>query len=202
MTVTKASFPAFHPYPTQDTELLQHLQYLPGLKELLILRQVHALEHATVWVLGELRSRQSYPRHASQADDFGGLSTDQGFYLYGSVATATLQRAVKIALRRLIQGDWNLAIHPRCGTNLSVGMTLATSFALGLHIFLPKGIIEQILGLSLAAAAATQLTPELGAATQRYITTAIPFNLVVDQVIDLSAQAAQPTHFVKIHWLD
>jgi hypothetical protein len=81
-------------------------------------------------------------------------------------------------------------------------MTLATSFALGLHIFLPKGIIEQILGLSLAAAAATQLTPELGAATQRYITTAIPFNLVVDQVIDLSAQAAQPTHFVKIHWLD
>ncbi|MHC5832407.1 MAG: DUF6391 domain-containing protein, partial [Nostoc sp.] len=39
------------PQPTQDADLLRQLSFIPGLKEILMLRQVHALEHATVWVL-------------------------------------------------------------------------------------------------------------------------------------------------------
>jgi|GEM_PF-3387081 hypothetical protein len=41
------------PRPTQDSELIQQLSFIPGLKETLMLRQIHALEHATVWVLSE-----------------------------------------------------------------------------------------------------------------------------------------------------
>jgi len=62
---------------------------------------------------------------SSQVDnELGGLSTDQGFYLYGQVNTAALERAVRVA-QRLTTGEWHLAVHPRCGTNLSVGMLAA-----------------------------------------------------------------------------
>ena len=41
------------PHPTQDADLLQQLSFIPGLKEILMLRQVNALEHATVCLLVE-----------------------------------------------------------------------------------------------------------------------------------------------------
>ena len=50
------SFDFLPPHPSQDTDLLQQLSFVPGLKEILLLRQVHALEHATVWVLGETKN--------------------------------------------------------------------------------------------------------------------------------------------------
>lgn len=194
-------FPAYHPHPAQDSNLLAQLHYLPGLKELLTVRQVHALEHATVWVLGEMRSRQAGLPH--NVESFGGFSTEQGFYLYGSITTAMLKRAVTIALHRLTQGDWQLAIHPRCGTNLSAGMLLASGFALGLHVFLPKGPIEQLLGLGVATAAAAQLAPELGAIAQQYLTTAIPFNLAVNRIVEVpDGDTGRPTHFVQVRWVD
>jgi hypothetical protein len=197
-------WPAFDPKPHQDAELLNQLQYVPGLQEILTLRQVHALEHATVWVLGEQRSQQaSEPQTIeSAADDYGGMSTDQGFYLYGPVDTATLKRAVQIALQRLVQGDWSLAVHPRCGTNLSVGMVLTVGFALGFHLLLPKGPIEQLAGLGVATAAAAHLAPELGSLVQRHVTTAIPFNLAVDAVVSIPDHTAQPAHFVRVHWIN
>lgn len=37
----------------QDADLIRQLPFIPGLKEILLLRQVHGLEHATVWVLSE-----------------------------------------------------------------------------------------------------------------------------------------------------
>ncbi|MFM7439275.1 MAG: hypothetical protein ACKO2V_11835, partial [Snowella sp.] len=43
----------FAPQPAQDSQLLQQLGFIPGLQEILLLRQIHALEHATVWVLSE-----------------------------------------------------------------------------------------------------------------------------------------------------
>ena len=43
----------FAPQRTQDADLLRQLNFVPGLKEVLTLRQVHALEHATVWVLSQ-----------------------------------------------------------------------------------------------------------------------------------------------------
>ena len=192
------------PQPTQDADLLRQLNFIPGLKEILMLRQVHALEHATVWVLGERGGigDTRYSTTARQLDNstLGGLSTDQGFYLYGQVPLTDLRRAVPIALQRLTRGEWDLAVHPRCGTNLSVGMFLTAGLALGAHLLLPRGPIEQIIGLGLATATATQLAPDVGSLAQRYLTTAIPFNLAVEDITTTPDIWGRPAHFVQVRW--
>lgn len=198
MTATSASPDAswfdFAPHPQQDAELLHQIGFLPGLRELLTVRQVHALEHATVWVLSEptgLGDRL-----------LGGLSTETGFYLYGDVPTTAVERAVRLALERLSQGEWNLAVHPRCGTNLSVGMLMTAGLALGVHLLLPKGPIEQLVGLGLAAAAATSLAPDVGGLVQRYVTTAIPFNLAIAEIRAGRDWSGRSTHFVQLDWVE
>ncbi|NJR48484.1 MAG: hypothetical protein HC780_01925 [Leptolyngbyaceae cyanobacterium CSU_1_3] len=183
------------PQPTQDTDLLSQVGFVPGLKEVLMLRQVHALEHATVWALSD---RVVLP----EQEELGGLSTDRGFYLYGQVKTADVSRAASLALRRITQGEWNLAVHPRCGTNVSVGMLLIAGFALGASALLPRGPIEQILGLGFAATTAAQLTPELGRLAQQYVTTAIPFNLTIQEISVVQDYWGRPAHFVQVHWVE
>lgn len=200
------SFDFTAPQPTQDTDILRQLNFIPGLKELLMLRQVHALEHATVWVLGDtsrpLNFRTTGNRTASDNDLLGGLSTDQGFYLYGQVNPIDLQRAVRIALNRITSGEWNLAVHPRCGTNLSVGMLVTAGLALGAHLILPRGPIEQIIGLGIAAGAAAQLAPDLGSLAQKYLTTAIPFNLAIEEISATPDIWGRPAQFVRVRWLE
>lgn len=189
------------PHPAQDTKLLQQFGLLPGLKELLMLRQVHALEHATVWVLSE-----SLPGSNSLAspdnETLSGMSTDRGFYLYGQVSREELQRAVQRALRRITGGEWNLAVHPRCGTNLSVSMLLTAGLALGTSVFFPRGPIEQMLGLGLAATAAAHLAPDLGSMAQQYVTTAIPFNLRVVNITVTKDYLGRSAYFVQTSWVD
>jgi hypothetical protein len=194
------------PHPRQDADLLQQLPFVPGLKELLTLRQVHALEHATVWVLGERAGipNNGYSTTARQLENvtLGGLSTDQGFYLYGQLNLPDLRRAVPVALQRLTRGEWDLAVHPRCGTNLSVGMFLTAGLALGAHLLLPRGPIEQLVGLGLATAMATQLAPDVGSLAQKYLTTAIPFNLAIEDITATSDIWGRPAHFVQVRWKD
>lgn len=194
------------PQPTQDADLLKQLNFLPGLKELLMVRQVHALEHATVWVLDERLGARNAPYSTtsgpSDNNSLGGLSTDEGFYLYGQVNTADLKRAVPTALSRLKTGEWDLAVHPRCGTNLSVGMFLTAGLAIGAHLLLPRTPIEQMIGLGIAAATATQLTPDLGTLAQRYLTTSIPFNLAITDISATSDIWGRPAHFVQVRWQD
>lgn len=187
------------PQPTQDADLLNQLNFLPGLKELLMVRQVHALEHATVWVLDERQATTSSP---SDKNSLGGLSTDEGFYLYGQVNTTDLKRAVPTALSRLKTGEWDLAVHPRCGTNLSVGMFLTAGLAIGAHLLLPRSPLEQMLGIGIAAATATQLTPDLGTLAQRYLTTSIPFNLAITDISATSDLWGRAAHFVQVRWQD
>lgn len=189
----------FAPQPTQDADLLRQLDFVPGLKEVLTLRQVHALEHATVWVLS-----QSGGTAMTGADNelLGGMSTDRGFYLYGRVNTAQLRAAVQSALSRISSGEWDLAVHPRCGTNLSVGMLLTAGLAVGINLALPRGPILQFLGLGAAAVAAAQLAPDLGALAQRYVTTAIPFNLSVVDVAPTRDMWGREAHFVRVQWVE
>ena len=195
-----SSFPFdFVADPGQDRELLNQLGFMPGLKEVLTIRQVHALEHATVWVLDEMAGDDNLN---SPGDRLGGVSTETGFYLYGRVNSERLRRAVGIALDRLTQGEWNLALHPRCGTNLSVGMLMAGGLALGMSWLLPKGPLEQLLGLGIATTVATQLSPDLGQLAQRYVTTAIPFNLRVREVSATQDLWERPAHFVRVEWID
>ena len=189
--------------PIQDADLIRQLPFIPGLKEILMLRQVHALEHATVWVLSEYESvRNPSASTTRQADNelLGGLSTEQGFYLYGQVNKTDLQRAVAIAHKRLTSGECDLAVHPRCGTNLSVGMLLTFGVAVGVHLLLPRSPIEQILGIGVAATATTQLAPELGMLAQRYITTAIPLNLKISDITVTQDAWGRTAHFVQVCW--
>lgn len=190
----------FSPSSTQDADLLQQIGFIPGIKELLMLRQVHALEHGTVWVLSEIFP----PNTASspQSTLSGGMSTDQGFYLFGRVDPDALRHAVNMALRRFHEGEWNLAVHPNCGTNFSVNLLLTAGLAFGFHLLLPKDPIGQILGLGLAATTASQLSPDLGSLAQRYITTAIPFNLAVVEISQSRDRWGNPFHFVKVRWVE
>jgi len=192
------------PQATQDMELLRQLPFLYGLKELLMLRQVHALEHATVWMLSNpSRQWQAYrPDAAIDNDVFGGMSTDRGFYLYGNVSIQELRQAAQTALHRITSGDWDLAVHPRCGTNLSVGMLLTAGFAIGMSVLLPRGPIEQLMGLGVAAATAAHLAPDVGRLAQQYVTTAIPFNLAIATITPVHDPFSRPAHFVQVRWID
>lgn len=182
-----------------DADLAKQLAFIPGIKEMLMLRQVHALEHATVWVLSEA---QNAFYNLGDRQTLGGLSTEQGFYLYGQVNKIKLERAVNVALQRLTSGEWNLALHPRCGTNVSAGILLAVALAVGFHLILPRGPIEQILGLGLAATTAAHFAPEVGILAQRYITTAIPFNLAVENIKTAPDSWGQVAYFVQVRWVE
>jgi len=206
MTATSATaskkydFPfEFSPDSKQDRDFLNRLEFISGLKEILTIRQVHALEHATVWVLSELAN--SGTARASN-ESIGGMSTPQGFYLYGAVDPSQLDRAVETALQRITSGEWDLAVHPRCGTNLSVAMTLTAGLAVGISMLLPPKPIEQLLGLGIAVTAATQVAPELGILTQKYLTTAIPFNLRVINISVTKDLWGHTAHFVQVSWID
>ncbi|MEB3829546.1 DUF6391 domain-containing protein [Phormidium sp. CCY1219] len=207
---TPASAPAnqlpfeFAPQPTQDADLLAQLPFIPGLKELLAVRQVHALEHATVWVLSEDPNTSEVgvaaaPRSRDN-QGLGGMSTDRGFYLYGEVNAADVRRAAHRALDRLTRGEWDLAVHPRCGTNLSVGMLLTASLAFGLTMVLPRDPLSQLLGIGVAATTASQLSPDVGIVAQRYVTTAIPFNLTIENISPIRDMWGRPGHFVEVRW--
>ncbi|VXD21170.1 conserved hypothetical protein [Planktothrix serta PCC 8927] len=188
----------FVPDPTQDRELLQQLSFVPGVAELLTIRQVHALEHATVWVLSE---GANTPNQRAETELFGGMSTEQGFYLYGKVETGRLRQAVEQGLRRLTLGEWDLAVHPRCGTNFSVNLLLTSGLAFGISSLLPKNLIEQLFGLGLATVLANQLAPDLGSIAQRYLTTAIPFNLRVVEISQTQDFWGRSAHFVRVQWV-
>lgn len=193
------------PSPTQDTDLLERLSFVPGLKEILMVRQVHALEHATVWTLSESSgcATQKFKDGENVGIDnqlYSGLSTEEGFYLYGEANISDLRRAVNLAQQRLTNGEWNLAVHPRCGTNASVAMLLTAGLAVGMHLLLPRGPIEQLIGLSVATSTATELAPDVGAFFQRHITTAIPFNLAVENIILKHDAMGRKAYFVKLKW--
>ena len=79
-------------------------------------RQNHALEHATFTILA-----QRNPNFSGSA-----RSSSDGFIIFGDVDLGELRSAIDEALARLLAGEAELAIHPNCGTNLAVGVTLVT----------------------------------------------------------------------------
>ena len=199
-----ANFDFFQPQPHQDSQLLQQLGFIPGLKEILMLRQVHALEHATVWILSDLeqvgQNQTDTPSHFKDNETIGGMSTDRGFYLYGEINPLNLKRAVRLALTRLQQGEWDLALHPRCGTNVSVAMLLTTGTILTTYLLLPRDPLGQLLGLGIATTAANWLAPDIGMSVQKYFTTSIPFNLKIKKIAQTADMLGRPAHFVGLQW--
>jgi hypothetical protein len=81
-------------------------------------------------------------------------------------------------------------------------MLVTGGLAFGLHLILPKGPIEQLLGLGVAAACAFQVSPDLGQSAQKYLTTAIPFNLEVVDISQTQDFWGRSAHFVRVQWQD
>jgi len=103
-----------------------------------------------------------------------GRSSLWGFYIYGNVPTESVLVAAQEGLRRLKAGQWQMAIHPQCGSNLVIGGTLAGLGASLALIGRPRGCLNRLARLPLAFAAATLgliLARPLGAAFQARVTT-------------------------------
>ena len=79
------------------------LTFSPVLKT----RRNHALEHATITILS-----QKYPGRR-----FAGHSNPTGFVILGNAPIDAVADAAAQALKRLQNGERELAIHPGCGTN-------------------------------------------------------------------------------------
>ena len=202
--ILTAPVASYHDH-NQDAELIAQFGFIPGLKEFLVVRQVHALEHATVWMLSDLvnlkQAKLATSYLSADNETIGGLSTDKGFYLYGEIDPSKLRMAVYRALTRLQQGEWNLALHPRCGTNSSVAAMLTATMAMTAHVTLPRSPLHQIMGVGLAAMAANYLAPELGLYVQKYITTAIPFNLKFQKITKITDKLGNTGYFVRLNWV-
>ncbi len=123
------------------------------------IRQNHALEHATVTILSGM-----IPNLRVSA-----RSSSRGFVIFGNVDVEKVRAAAQEALARLQAGETALAIHPNCGTNVAVGVTLAiTSWLLILSLVRSR---TRFLTSLLSALGAFLVARPLGAVAQRYVTT-------------------------------
>ncbi|HLQ31890.1 MAG TPA: DUF6391 domain-containing protein [Chloroflexota bacterium] len=123
------------------------------------LRQNHALEHATIAIL---QQRDPSARIIAR-------STSRGFRLYGTAEPAEVRSAADEALRRLRGGETELAIAPRCGTTIAVGVLLGT-LSLWLSEFMRSPRQKIALGIATSLAIAFSSQP-VGLLAQRHITT-------------------------------
>jgi hypothetical protein len=135
---------------TQDIQEL-----LPGRR----VRQNHALEHATITIL------------STYVPDLrvSARSTSRGFTIFGDVDLGQLRRALDEALRRLLAGEAELAIHPNCGTNLVVGVSFLTlGTILGMTASRTR---TRVASAALSSVAGIAAARPIGQLVQKYITT-------------------------------
>ncbi len=126
-----------------------------------IVRQNHALEHATMHVLSR---RNPYLQ-------LMGRTTPAGFFIYGPASTEEVELAAREALARLQQGEAHLAVHPRCGTNLAVTAVVAGTAAFGATLGRPRSRLERLPLALMAATAGAILAQPLAYRIQEQITT-------------------------------
>lgn len=122
-------------------------------------RRNHGIEHATVHVLSE-----SIPDLSVV-----GRADGSGFAVIGNVNPEALASAAQEALRRMQNGQGDLAVHPRCGTMLvtaGVMTALAAFLALGRR---PK--LSRLPDAVVATTLAAFLAQPAGLALQKYVTT-------------------------------
>ncbi|TME08391.1 MAG: hypothetical protein E6I80_10135 [Chloroflexi bacterium] len=123
------------------------------------IRQNHALEHATITILSGM-----VPDLRVSA-----RSSSNGFIVFGDVDLGMLRRALDEALRRLQAGETELAIHPNCGTNLAVGVSLVT---LGTILGMVSGQTRTRVASAAASSVAGLLAARpLGEFVQKHVTT-------------------------------
>ena len=84
------------------------------------IRRNHAAEHATIAVAS---------RRLDRFGQLGGRAVHNGYYVYGPVPTDVLEESAHEAVRRLREGEENLAISPFCGTNFLLAAAVSTMSA-------------------------------------------------------------------------
>jgi hypothetical protein len=147
-------------------------------------RRNHALEHAAITVVSE----------RNPSVQLRGRSNRRGFYILGEISTEELQSALDEALRRLRQGEAELAIHPRCGTNLAVaGILSGMSAALASQLRPRQNRFSYAV---LASLAALMVAPQVGTVAQRYVTTTA-------EIGDLRVEKVERRRFLRepMHWV-
>lgn len=123
------------------------------------IRQNHALEHATITVLSGMVPNLS----------ISARSSSRGFIIFGDVDLGVLRQALDEALHRLQAGEAELAIHPNCGTNLVIGVSLmALGSMLGMASSRTRTRIATTAASSLAGLMAAR---PVGEFVQRHVTT-------------------------------
>jgi hypothetical protein len=138
-----------------------------------VVRQNHALEHATMHVLAR---RNPYLR-------LMGRSTPGGFLIYGPLETQEVAAAASEALARLQQGEEHLAVHPRCGTNLAVTSIMAGTAAFGATLGRPRSKWDRLpLALMAATLAAIAAQPLAHKIQERITTTPEVQGLYISKV--------------------
>lgn len=140
------------------------------------IRRNHGLEHATLNILSK-----KLP-HTNMA----GYSDISGFWVLGDVPTDMLQAAAKEALRRMKNGESDLAIHPNCGTNF-VASGIVAGLTAWLALLGTRRLRERVerlpMVISLVTLALVASQP-LGLFLQARLTTSgMPGNLEVIQII-------------------
>ncbi len=150
----------------------------------------HGLEHATIHILNRRNGPLSLVGHSDW----------NGFTLYGPVDTAEVNYASHEALRRLRQGEAELAVHPRCGTVLvTTGLLtgLAAFIAMGLDgsrgRFRWAALPAAILGATLAAIVAQPLGLRL---QERFTVSGRPGNLEIKNV-SVNAGSSLTVHRIE-----
>jgi hypothetical protein len=153
-------------------------------------RRNHALEHATLNVLSS--RRRGGPALAGYSDPFG-------FWIVGSVSTEELRVAADQALNRLRAGEYNLAIHPNCGTNFVVTGILAGTAAwlgmLGMNKTW-RDRLDKLPNVILLTTAALVLGQPLGLKVQEKVTTEGDPGAMEIVRIDANQRAGVITHRV------
>ena len=146
-------------------------------------RRNHALEHATIAIL--LRRSSIHTRIAGRA-------SPGGFHVYGNFPTPLVEEAAHEALRRLKNGERDLALSPFCGTNIVIAGILA-----GLASILVMGSGNRLLNLPrvvLATIIAVLAAQPLGKIVQRRLTTYADMGEMVITGVSRSGVGPWPSH--------
>ena len=152
------------------------------------IRQNHALEHATIHVLG-----QRTPDARVM-----GRSTPSGFLIVGPVSTQEVLAAATEAVARLQRGETHLAIHPRCGTNLAVTGVLAGTAAFGATLGHPRSRLERLPWSLIAATVAALVAQPLAYTVQEHVTTSPDLEGVFVKDIKRQDRGRIPVHKVTV----
>jgi len=148
----------------------------------------HAIEHATIHILSRMTPFTS----------MAGRSNSRGFYIYGDIPTDMLHQAVKEAIRRLQEGERQLAIHPNCGTNMLTSAVLAAGGTmLAVTSTRGRGWVEQAPAGVLGALIGVVMGQLVGMRLQASITT--DANLPPVRVVQIERRRLGSRIF---HWVE